>query len=75
MTFVLDFYIKQAEKHRGVHEDDKNKNLPVHDLRFERGHIHPHTHTHMLNNFAFVLLISLMFPLSLPSSHENVRQL
>lgn len=46
MTFVLDFYIKQAEKHRGVHEDDKNKNLPVHDLRFERGHIHTSTHTH-----------------------------
>lgn len=55
MTFVLDFYIKQAEKHRGVHEDDKNKNLPVHDLRFERGHIHPHTHTHA-EQFCFCAL-------------------
>ena len=73
MTFVLDFTIKQAEKHRGVHEDDKNKNLTVHECNDLSVVIYIYTHMH--GNFAFVLLISLMFPLSLPSSHENVRQL
>lgn len=62
MTFALDFTIKQERKHRGLHEDDKNRNLAVHECDDDLSVV---ILTHAYGNFAFVLLISLMFPLSL----------